>query len=258
MPLLFFLIGLVTGSFLLVLAYRIPKGESFIAGRSRCDHCKKQLLWYELIPVVSFVLQKGRCRNCNNRIPSSYFFGELLTGICFALLAFRLDPNSQVINLRLSLIFLYDLFIISSLIVIFFADLYYGIIPDKITVPAIGISLLFLFIIKPDGQMGFLLSAVGGALFFILIIAATRGKGMGVGDVKLVFLMGLFLGFPGIIFSLYLAFLTGAVVSLILVIWGKKNIKSAVPFGPFLSLATLTAFFFAGILTTFAGWVLPF
>lgn len=136
----------------------------------------------------------------------------------------------------------YYLFIVSSLIVVFFSDLKYGIIPDRIVYPAIAVSFGYLFIIHNSYFMIHFLSALGVFLFFLLLFLATRGRGMGFGDVKLVFLLGLFLGFPKIIVAFYISFLTGAVIGIILILWGKKKLHgTTIPFGPFLVAGALAA-----------------
>ena len=136
------------------------------------------------------------------------------------------------------------------MIVIFFADLKYGIIPDKIVFPAILVSAFYLLTMNYQLLAINFLSTLGAGLFFLLLFLITRGRGMGFGDVKFSFLMGLILGFPNIIVALYLAFLTGAIVGCILIIWRKKKVfGTAIPFGPFLVLGNFIAIFFGEVLT---------
>jgi len=253
-----FIIGLFIGSFLNVLADRLPREESVVKGRSHCEKCKKTLQWFDLIPLVSFIFLGGKCRYCRAGLSSYYPIIELTTGILFALTAlFVLESpqfliNSQFLNFQLLISLIYYLFIVSSLIVIFFADLKYGIIPDKILLPAIVITFLYLFIYHSSLIINNLSSAVGACLFFLILslIKIKKHTAMGFGDVKFAFLMGLILGFPNIVVSLYIAFLTGAVIGIILVLWEKKKLKGAtIPFGPFLVLGTLIAIFWGkGIL----------
>ncbi len=244
-----FVLGLFIGSFINVLADRLPRNESVIKSRSRCDKCKKTLKWYDLIPLLSFIILKGKCRYCS--IPLSFYYPiiEFTTGTMFAITTLFVVNNFQlpITNYQLLITLIYHLFIISSLIVIFFADLKYGIIPDKIIFPAIFVSLLY--IILNTYYLIPILSAVGAGLFFLLLFLITKGHGMGFGDVKFSFLIGLILGFPNIIVSLYVAFLTGAIVGCILIIWRKKRLfGTAIPFGPFLVIGTLTAIFFGDTL----------
>ena len=250
-----------------MLVDRIPKGESVLKGRSRCDKCKKTLKWYDLIPLLSFVLLKGKCRYCHTLLSLYYPIIEMTTGVLFAATTFfvlngsqflplrqgfegqaisnfQFLINTQLPNYQLLITLAYYLFIISSLIVIFFTDLKYGIIPDKVLFPAIIISFLYLFLSPNSLIINHLLSAVGASLFFLFLFLVTRGRGMGFGDVKFAFLMGLILGFPNIAVGLYTAFLTGAVVGCILIIWRKKRIfGTAIPFGPFLVGGTLVSIF---------------
>lgn len=238
-----------------VLIYRLPKNLS-ILGRSFCPYCKKPIGWYDNIPFVSFVMLGGKCRNCYSPILIQYPLVELLTGglfvFVFLLLGIRNQGSGIVDLINLG----YYLFIVSALLVVFFIDLRHGIIPDKIIFPSILISAIYLFLIHnpalPAGRplfMVHLLSAFGSFGFFLLLYLITRGRGMGFGDVKLSFLMGLFLGFPKIVIALYIAFLTGAAVSLILVLWGKKKFfGGTVPFGPFLVLGTIISAFWGNLI----------
>lgn len=245
-----FLLGLAIGSFLNVLIDRLPRDKSVIKGRSYCDSCEKPLLWYDLIPLVSFVLLKGKCRYCHSPISFYYSTVELTTGVIFVLVyLFFFQEGIENHESRIMGLFAlgYYLFVAATLIVVFFADLKYGIIPDKIVYPGVVISLLYLFILHNSLFIIHLLSALGAFLFFLLLFLVTRGRGMGFGDVKLVFLLGLFLGFPKIILALYFAFLTGAFVGCILILWRKKRLSETIPFGPFLSAGAFIAMFFGDV-----------
>jgi leader peptidase (prepilin peptidase)/N-methyltransferase len=224
-----------------VLADRLPREESVVRGRSHCEKCKKTLQWYDLIPLVSFTSLKGRCRYCHTRLSLYYPIIELTTGILFVL-AFILT-GFRIYDLG------FMIFIFSALIVIFFTDLKYGIIPDVILLPSIVISFSYLFLSPNSLIINHLLSAFGASLFFLLLFLITKGKGMGLGDVKFAFLMGLILGFPDIVISLYIAFLTGAIIGVTLILWKKRKMSGAtIPFGPFLVLGTLTALFWGEII----------
>ncbi len=257
------ILGLLIGSFLNVLVDRLPRGEYVIQGRSRCDKCKKILKGHDLIPLLSFVFLKGKCRYCNARLSFFYPIIEITTGIMFAITTlfifngsqflisnFKFLINSQFLNFQLLISLVYYLFIVSSLIVIFFTDLKYGIIPDKIVFPAIFVSAFYLLTINYQLLTINFLSAVGACLFFLILYLITKGRGMGFGDVKFAFLMGLVLGFPNIAVALYTAFLTGAIVGCILIVWRKKRaFGTSIPFGPFLVIGTLIAIFYGEILT---------
>lgn len=249
-----FLCGLAVGSFLNVLADRFSRNESVIKGRSYCESCKKTLGIKDLVPVFSFLYLGGKCRYCKTKLSWYYPLVEVTTGVLFIVTFWWTVNQFPASNFQYQISnVLYYLFLISSLIVIFFADIKYGIIPDKIIVPAILISFLYILLTTSYVLPAHFLSALGAFLFFFLIFFLTRGKGMGFGDVKFAFLMGLVLGFPNIVISLYIAFLTGAFVSLILILGGKKKLHgSTIPFGPFLVFGMLVALYFGETIQKFA------
>lgn len=243
--LLIFILGLFIGSFLNVLIDRLPKNEGVVRGRSYCDHCKKKLGFFDLIPLLSLLLLRGKCRYCSKKISLYYPLIELLTGILFVA-AFYFLPSTPYPLLSIP----YYLFIVSALVVVFFIDLKHGIISDKVVYPAIAVSVLYLFAVHNSLFLNHLLSALGAFLFFLILLLITRGKGMGWGDVKFAFLVGLILGFPGIIVGLYLAFLTGAVAGVILILWRKKKLRgTTIPFGPFLVAGTFLSLFYLDFFT---------
>lgn len=223
-----FILGLLVGSFVNVLIDRLPRGENVFWGRSRCDYCKKTLRWYELIPVFSFVIQKGRCSRCRKKLSIQYPLVELVTAIVFVLLY----PHQ---------ISFYFLFI--SLFVIFVADCKYQIIPDSMVVLAGVGTILYLIDRHATVQVWLAQTLTGLVCFavFYCIWLVTRGKGLGFGDVKFAPLMGMLLGFPGAVMAFYVAFLTGALVGVILMIGRKKTWKSKIAFGPFLVFGTVVA-----------------
>jgi len=242
-----FIIGLFIGSFLNVLVDRLSREESIIKGRSHCEKCKKTLQWYDLIPLLSFILLGRKCRYCHFPLSFYYPVVELTTGILFVIAYLFINNNLPFTIYHLPFISLfYYLFIVSCLIVVFFADLKYGIIPDKIVFPAILVSFLYLILNTKYLILPHLLSALGAGLFFLFLslIKIKKHRAMGFGDVKFAFLMGLILGFQNIIVSLYIAFLTGAIAGCILILWGKKKLTgTSIPFGPFLVLGTFLALF---------------
>lgn len=248
MEFIFLIFGVSIGSFLNVLIDRIPANKSFIKGRSFCDYCHKTLNWYDLIPVFSFVMLSGKCRYCHTPLSYQYPLVEVLTGVLFVITFYFLMQGSiqnQVWSIQYGVGVIYHLFIVSVLISIFFIDIKYGIIPDKIVFPAIIISFLYLILNTPYVILPHALSAIGAFMLFLIIHLVTRGRGMGLGDVKYVILMGLVLGFPKIIPGLYLAFLTGAFISIILILTGQKKLRGdTIPFGPFLVLGTFVGLFF--------------
>lgn len=242
MTIFIFVFGLAIGSFLDCLVYRLNKKKKiwkeFLTGRSYCSKCKHQLAWFENIPLFSFIFLRGKCRWCHSPIGWHYPLVELATGIITVLVVFQRWPDGLSCKELLGGVFY--LLIAYALIAIFLSDLRYWTIPDQITYPALIISFIFIFLNKD--YLNIFVGLVSAA-FFIFLVLITKEKGMGWGDVKLAGLMGLFLGFPRLVVALYLAFLTGAVVGVILILLGKKKFKSEIPFGPFLVGAAFIALF---------------
>lgn len=251
--LLIFLLGLFVGSFLNVVLLRYSKGETIIFKPSYCPSCKHKLTPIELIPVFSFFIQRGKCRNCGRPISWQYPLVETLTGLLF-FLSFWFWRQTQSFQINDFATLPYLLTISSILLLIFFFDAKYGIIPDPFIFIGSIITLLYRLIVFLTIGIGpstfgetIIIPIFTGffiALFFWSIIILTRGRGMGFGDVKLGFLLGLILPYPKIFLILFLAFVLGAIYSLILVSFGKKSFKDTIPFGPFLVLAAYAALFF--------------
>lgn len=229
---LLFLIGVFFGSFLNVVIDRLPRRETIIAGRSHCDFCGHTLAWYDLIPLFSFLFLQGKCRYCKKFIGWKYPSVETTTGIIFVL---------TYLFVPLNMLFPIILFINCCLIIIFFTDLFYGIIPDSVLIFLVlltGITGIFSKNILPN-----FLTGLVTLLFFFFLFIITKKKGIGFGDVKYSFIMGFLIGFPYIIPGLYIAFLTGAGIALILMVAGKKHFKSSIAFGPFLVIGTVSVLF---------------
>ncbi|MFC1627390.1 prepilin peptidase [Patescibacteria group bacterium] len=240
--LVLFLFGLAVGSFLNVVIYRLRYGDSPARGRSYCDHCKKPIAWFDNIPLLSFFLLRGKCRQCKKIIPLAYPLIELLIGVQFVWVYWLLKVNYNFFHswegfYSLGLL-IYWLVLFSGSITIAIYDLKYMLIPDEVLLSLIGVSFLRLFV---SHQWEVLWSALGSTVFIFSLWWITKKKGMGFGDVKLAFLMGLVLGFPRILVAYFLAFLTGAIWGVILIIINKKKLKSKIAFGPFLILGMLVA-----------------
>ena len=236
-----FIVGLIVGSFLNCIIYRLEKGESFIKGRSYCPHCKHVLNWQDLIPIFSFLALSGECRYCRQPISWQYPLVDLATGIIFVLIGYYVFPS-----ILLSTFY----FLVSAfLIIIFVYDLKHYIIPDKVVYSGIIIAAIYqLFRIWNFENWGlFRVSDLGlsilPAFVLLAIILFSRGVWMGLGDFKLAILMGLFLGWPNILFALFSAFFLGAIIGVVLVVLKKKGLKSEIPFGPFLVTGTFLALF---------------
>jgi len=236
-----FIIGLAVGSFLNVVIDRLPKNESIWKNRSHCDHCGHILFWYDLVPIFSFFWLGRKCRYCHKNISWQYPIVELTTALLFLFSYTSIIQIIEVVNL---FHFLYYLIIISGLIVIFFTDLKYRIIPDQILAVLAISTVVFLLIFDKGGVLDHFLAGLISFFLFLLLVIATRGKGMGLGDVKYAAVSGFILGVPQSIVSFYLSFLTGAAVSLILILMGKKTVRSTIPFGPFLAGGTLVSLFY--------------
>ncbi len=250
-----FLLGLLIGSFLNCVIYRLEmreKGEvtcfingrpqrkalGFLWGKSFCPNCKYVLAWYDLVPLLSYLSLKGKCRYCGKKISIQYPLVEITTALLFLLIFW-------IFNFGTLLYLIYLLVISSFLIIIFVFDLKHYIIPDFATYSAIFIVLAFkiLEFIQNLDVSNYIFAGLGATLFFFLIYAISRGKWMGFGDVKLALFMGLFLGYPAILIALFFSFFIGAIIGIILMMLKKKGLRSEVPFGPFLVLGTYIGLF---------------
>lgn len=258
-----FILGLCFGSFVNMLVYRTARRYQLesrklkvkIGKRSFCDYCGRQLSWHENIPVVSWLVQKGRTSCCGKKLPLFYPIIEVMMGILFVIFSFKglvNLSNGQVIEQIQSLSFQTGIQMLAGLIIITFLmfsalfDIKYMILPDFSTVILIVAAVILLLTDKLDlASLGNnLLSAAVSFGFLYFLYLVTNKKGMGFGDVKLAFFMGLFLGYPKIILAMYLAFISGALFGLILMIFKKADRKTKMPFGPFLILGVLLAWIF--------------
>lgn len=225
-----FFLGLAIGSFLNAAAFRYKERGwlKSLGGRSRCFHCGKNLSWHELVPLVSFAIQKGRCRSCGVKLSWQYPVVELLSG----LIALALPP-----------IWWLPIYV---LILIALIDYRLYVIPDSLILILAGWGLFDGLVLSGvEGLAGSISAAATAAAFFGLIVVITRGRGMGMGDVKLAGALGLWLGLPGIFYTLGLAFIIGGVFGVALLLTRRKKIKDVVPFGPFLTLGVLLTIFIA-------------
>lgn len=245
-----FVLGTAVGSFLTVVIYRTIHDESWVSGRSHCDHCRRKIKWYDNIPILSYLLLQGKARCCGRTIPISYPVIEFMTGVLFV---WWYQMGSFFFKLTTSplqtLQPLFWLIVGVLLVLIFFADLLYFIIPDV----AVGIMLLLTVIyrvyltVSGIMQLQDLLLAVMGTVLSLALIGGlwliTKGKGMGLGDVKYVVPMALLLGWPKIIVGLFSAFLLGGLVGVVILIMRRKKFGAGeiMPFGPFLVMGTVIA-----------------
>ncbi len=227
--LLFLILGLIFGSFFSVISYRLIKNLSWVNGRSACPHCKKQIDWYDNIPLLSFILLGGKCRNCHKKISFRYPVIEMVSAVGFCYLYIVL--NSNLITL------LYSLLVFSILVVILIIDFEHMIIPDSLVF--VGIFLTFLFYLFSNNSLLFpaLFAGLTSSVILLFINLATRGQGMGLGDVKFAVWGGMLVGLKLNLIWLFLAFLTGGVAGIILIMARRAGLKDQIAFGPFLIIS---------------------
>lgn len=232
-----FILGAIIGSFLNVVSLRYNTGLT-LGGRSKCFSCGKNLDWYELIPVFSFLFQKGKCRKCKSKISWQYPVVEIVAGIIFLMIFYVYPP----INLHTSIETMFYIFITCILLVITIYDIKHKIIPDSFSYTFTFLAFLHLFILSDlSFRIPSIIELLSGpilALPFILLWALSKGKWMGLGDGKLVIGIGYILGLNGGISAVTLAFWIGAVVSVVWMYISFKKIKEKyeIPFGPYLIL----------------------
>ena len=225
-------IGLAFGSFLSVILFRLDEKAGIWTGRSECPHCLTRLRWVDLIPILSFLFLRGKCRYCSHKIRVLYPVMELVMAGVFLL-------YFVVSGLYFDIRVVYELSLIFFLMALIFFDYIYYILPDKIIIIAFGISLLYTLIFQKDLIIGDLAVGLGLASFFGIIYLVSRGEWMGFGDVKLAFLIGFILGYPVAIMSIIVAVWSGAIWGLALMAAGKANPKTALPFGTFISAVAI-------------------
>jgi leader peptidase (prepilin peptidase)/N-methyltransferase len=232
-----FLLGLVIGSFSNVCIYRLPRNESLVRPGSHCPQCSKPIPFYDNIPIISYLLLKGKCRYCGQSIPPQYPIVELATGLFYLALYlfYGLQPIAIVYMLLCTL-----------LIIISFIDLRERIIPDVLSVPFIIIGFAFSFFLRNINPLDSLLGilAGGGSLLLIAIVGSKlfKKEAMGGGDIKLAAMLGAFLGWQLTLLSLFLGFFLGSVIG-VLIIVTSKNKNDVIPFGPFIALGAMISMF---------------
>lgn len=227
-------LGLVLGSFLSVVAHRVPLGESFVAGRSRCPHCDEQIAGYDNVPVLSYLILRGRCRHCGGRISPRYPLAELGLAAAFVGCWLRFEDDWALV--ALGCVFC------ATLLVITITDLEHRIIPNTILIASL-IAGVALAVLADQGDLDERAIAAAIAFAVLFLVALVYPSGMGMGDVKLAGLMGIYLG-RAVAPALLFGFLFGAVFGLALIARrGAEARKQAVPFGPFLAAGGLVGLF---------------
>lgn len=259
MSLLVFLFGLCVGSFLNVCIHRLPRGESVVHPRSRCPQCGRPIAAYDNIPLLSYLVLRGRCRHCQARISPQYPLVELLTGLALLLAYLQFDVSLAGAKAAL---------LAAALIVLIFTDLRQRLLPDRITLPGIAVGLVFAFFLPlNDGAMVLLVrtllettppplaaslgdallgAALGAGILFglgELWYRLRKVEAMGLGDVKMMALVGVFLGPKLTMLTLLLGSLAGSLLGSLFILLARKDARYELPFGTFLGAAALTALF---------------
>jgi len=239
-----FVLGAVVGSFLNVCIWRIPEGKSIVTPASHCPKCGNPVRVYDNIPILSWLILRGRCRDCGGAISPRYPLVELLTALLSLALLWLYGPGLQ---------YLAAFLFAAALVVITFIDLDHQIIPDVISLPGIPVFLLTAVLIMGIGFWDALLGIVIGGGFLYLIAVGyellAKREGMGGGDIKLLAMIGAFLGWQSLFFVVFASSILGALVGVVLIAMKGKDMKYAVPFGPFLSIAAVLYLFVGPALT---------
>ena len=230
---LIFILGLIVGSFSNVCIYRIPRNESIIFPASHCPKCSSPIKPVDNIPLISYILLKGRCRHCGSKISIQYPIVELFTGLIYLIIYLTYGLSVQT---------LIYIILSSALVIIAFIDLNEQIVPDVISLPGIAIGFIISFFVPyisyANSALGIL---IGGGIILIIGMAGSiifKKEAMGGGDVKLAAMIGAFLGWRYIIISLFLGFFLGALAGIILILSKTKSREDVVPFGPFIVLGS--------------------
>lgn len=234
-----FIFGLLVGSFLNVCICRIPMEQSIVSPGSHCPRCERPIRFYDNIPLVSYVILGGKCRYCRASISFQYPVVEGVTALSSLLLFLRFGP---------SLNYLFYFAFVAALITITVIDLHHQIIPDVISLPGIAVGLLASLILPEITFLNSLLGTLvgGGSLFLVATVYhwLFKREGMGGGDVKLLAMIGAFLGWKAVILTIFLSSLIGSVTGIALILIKGRDFKYAIPFGPFLSAGAVFSLFY--------------
>ena len=238
-----FVFGAVVGSFLNVCICRLPKGESVVFPPSHCTSCDYRIRWYDNVPMLSYLLLRGKCRSCGARISPQYPLVEFLNGALTLALFLRFGPGPVF-----AVLFLFS----SAMVVVTFIDLEHQIIPDSITLPGIVLGFAASFFIPQLGWLNSLLGILAGGGSLLAIAygyqAITKKDGMGGGDIKLLAMMGAFFGWKAILFIIFAASLAGSVIGIAAMAVKKRDSTLPIPFGPFLAGAAILYIFYGNLL----------
>jgi len=237
-----FIFGSIIGSFLNVVVYRLKHQQSFIKGRSYCPHCRHTLGFWDLIPIFSFIFLRGRCHYCRQKISWQYPLVELSAALLSVLAYLRFDLTSS---------FFLTTIVGFFLIVIFVYDLRYYLILDEVIIPAVFLVIILDLVFFRSQFTDFIWGGIIGGGFFLVQYLISNGKWIGGGDIRLGLLMGLALGVSHVLAALFIAYVLGAIFAIVLLSLKKKKMKSQIPFGTFLSLATITVLLYGDQIINF-------
>ncbi len=233
------LLGLAVGSFLNVVIYRLPRRESLVSPASHCPECGVAIRWHDNVPVLGWVVLKGRCRECGCRISSRYPLVEAITGLAFVLSMWRFGLNWSV---------LVAWAFIAAMIAIAFIDYDHMIIPNKIVLPGAVVGLVASVAIHPQSWWVYIAGSLGAGAFMFVLAVVWPG-GMGPGDIKMALFMGAVLG-ANVVVALFAAFLFGSFAGIYMIVVQKRSRKSRVPFGPYLAMGALLAVFLGELIVS--------
>lgn len=247
-----FVLGCCIGSFINAAEFRLAKALPIATDRSRCRDCHKPLAWFDLIPVISFLVLGGKCRMCHARISVQYPVVEVVTGVLFVLAGLMhgvgLESAEIVLLIR-------DLIVVSVAVFLFVYDYKYTLLPDAVTVPSIVLFAAFSWYLGMSWQRLGIGIIVGGG-FFLLQYAMSRGAWVGGGDIRFGAMIGALFGWPLVLVALFVSYVTGALVGGGLLALGKKKPGDAIPFGTFLSVGMLfTLWWGQAVVAWYAQWL---
>jgi leader peptidase (prepilin peptidase) / N-methyltransferase len=243
------LVGALIGSFLNVCIHRLPRGLSVVWPASSCPSCRRELSWFENVPLVGYLLLRGRCRTCRAVISPRYPIIEAITAVMFALAWWHYGPGVLLVS-RLAFG--------CALIVLFAIDLEHHLLPNAITLPGIAVGFAFSLVSEPGWLASLLGILVGGGSLYGIAAAyywVRREEGLGMGDVKMLAMIGAFLGWPLTLLTLVLASFAGSIVGVGLIALGRGDMKYALPFGTFLAIGAALA---ASIGPALLAWYMSF
>ena len=229
------LLGLVVGSFLNVCIYRLPRRESVNWPGSHCTSCNRALSWYENVPIISWLVLRGRCRTCGERVSAMYPLVELITGVLFVA-GYWIYGWTPMLAVRLAFA--------CAMVVLFAIDLRHHLLPNVITVPGIAIGFLLSLFLPPGWKASLIGLLAGGGVLFAIAEGYYRLRGiegLGMGDVKMLAMIGAFLGWKLMLLTLILASFAGSLIGVGIIALGRGGMKAALPFGTFLAVGALTA-----------------